>query len=151
MPKINVADEGIIDADPSTVFNALMDELAGNTNWWMPYAESKFRGNTEKVNQKGAIIDLTIHGIVTSKFSERFTEITQDKLIKVEIFEGDFLGNSEWTFELTDGKTKVRYRWNVESNRLLFTILSPFVNIGKIHAEVMQFGFKALNNHLSQI
>jgi hypothetical protein len=36
-----------------------------------------------------------IHSIVTSKFSQRFTEVLQDKLIKVEIFEGDFLDNSE--------------------------------------------------------
>jgi hypothetical protein len=148
MVRIDVVDEGIIDADCSTVFNAIMDELAGNTHWWMPQTESKFRGNTETVNQEGAIIDLTIHSIVTSTFSERFTEITQDKMIKVEIFEGDFLGTSEWTFERINGRTKVTYQWNAESNRLLFTILSPFVNIGKIHSKNMQFGFTALNNHL---
>jgi ribosome-associated toxin RatA of RatAB toxin-antitoxin module len=107
MVKFNVVDEAIIEADPSTVFKAILDELGGYTNWWLPHAESKFRGNTEKVNQKGAIIDLVIHSIVTSKFSERFTEIIQDKLIKVEIFEGDFLGNSEWTFEPTNRRTKV--------------------------------------------
>jgi ribosome-associated toxin RatA of RatAB toxin-antitoxin module len=107
MVKFNVVDEAIIEADPSTVFKAILDELGGYTNWWLPNAESKFRGNTEKVNQKGAIIDLVIHSIVTSKFSERFTEIIQDKLIKVEIFEGDFLGNSEWTFEPTNRRTKV--------------------------------------------
>jgi hypothetical protein len=125
-----------------------MDELGGTTNWWMPQTESTFRGNTEKVNQVGAIIDLTIHSIVTSKFSERFTDITQDKLIYVEILQGDFLGTSEWTFERIDGRTKVRYRWNAKTNRLLFTILSPFINIGKIHSEIMQNGFKALNNYV---
>ncbi|UCH36925.1 MAG: SRPBCC family protein [Candidatus Bathyarchaeota archaeon] len=148
MPKITVVDEAIIDAEPSTVFKAILDELAGNTHWWMPHTESKFRGNTETVNQEGAIIDLTIHDIVTSKFSERFTEIIQDKMIKVEIFEGDFLGNSEWTFEGLNGRTKVRYQWNAEPNRLLLTIFSPFVNIGKIHSKHMQFGFTALNNYL---
>jgi uncharacterized protein YndB with AHSA1/START domain len=150
MSTIIVADEALIDADPSTVFNAIVDELGGITHWWMPHAESKFRGNTEKVNQVGSIIDLTIHSIVTSTFSERFTEITQDKLIKVEIFEGDFLGTSEWTFEGSDGRTKGRYQWNAKSNRLLFTILSPLVNIGEIHSEIMQKGFKALNNYVSQ-
>jgi uncharacterized protein YndB with AHSA1/START domain len=150
MARYDVVDEAIIDATPSTVFKAIMDELGGITKWWMPHSEYKFRGNTEKVNQKGAIIDITIHSIVTSKFSERFTDIIQDKLIKVEIFEGDFLGNSEWTFERIDGRTRVRYRWNAKSNRLLFTILSPFVNIEKIHSNVMQQGFKALNNYLIQ-
>jgi uncharacterized protein YndB with AHSA1/START domain len=150
MPRINVVDEAIIDADPSTVFQAILDELSGATNWWMPHAESTFRGNTETVNQPGAIIDITIHSTVTSTFAERFTDITPDQSIHVELFDGDFLGQSEWTFEPIDGKTKVTYRWNVASNRFLFTILSPFVNIGKIHSDTMQRGFQALNHYLSQ-
>jgi len=150
MPTFNIVDEAIIDSDPITVFQAILNELSGTTHWWMPYSESTFRGNTKTINQPGAIIDIIIHSTITSRFSERFIDITANKRIQVEIFEGDFLGNSEWTFETIDSKTKVKYHWNATTNRLLFTLLSPFVNIGKLHSEIMQQGFKALNHFLNQ-
>ncbi len=62
---------------------------------------------------------------------------------------GDFVGTGKWTFEPTsDGKTKVQYRFNATTNRLLFSLVSPFVNIGKNHSDVMQTGFKACNSYL---
>jgi hypothetical protein len=150
MPTFNIVDEAVIDSDPITVFQAIFNELSGVTHWWMPHSESTFRGNTTTINQPGAIIDSTIHSTVTSRFSERFIDITPNKRIQVEIFEGDFLGNSEWIFEPIDSKTKVKYHWNARTNRLLFTLLSPFVNIRKLHSEIMQQGFKALNHFLNQ-
>jgi len=60
------------------------------------------------------------------------------------------LGTGTWTFEPTDGKTKLRFRWNVRPKRPLFVLVRPFINIGKLHSDVMQKGFKALNSHFSQ-
>jgi carbon monoxide dehydrogenase subunit G len=77
------------------------------------------------------------------------TKIVEAKSIEEEIA-GDSVGTGEWTFEPTDGKTKVQYRFNCRTNRLLATLVSPFVNIGKGHSEMMQKGFKALNSYLSK-
>ena len=115
----------------------------------MPHGESKPRVN-EKVVQVGAVTDITVHRPGTPKFSARVTEFVEKELVKAEFFEGDLLGTGEWPFEQIDGKTKVRFRWNVVPERLLFRLISPFVNIGKVHSGVMKEGFKALNRYLSQ-
>jgi hypothetical protein len=114
----------------------------------MPYWESKLRGETP-IDREGAIFDITVHGSRTPRFSAKITKIVEGKLIEVE-FGGDFVGTGTWTFEPTDGKTRVQYRWNVRPKRLSFVLASPFVDIGKMHSDVMQKGFKALNSYLSQ-
>lgn len=148
MPKIDVVDEGVIDSSPLIVFKALLNEVAGNTHLWMPDSESKLRGKTP-VGQEGAIFDVTVHRTGTPRFSFKTTKITEGKLIEGEV-EGDFIGTMTWTFELTDGKTRIRVRWNVRPKRLSFILFSPFVNMGKMHSDVVQKGFKALNSYLSK-
>jgi len=115
----------------------------------MPYWESKPRGDVP-FRKPGGIIDITVHCIGTPRFSGKSKEIIYDQLLKIEFFEGDFLGSGEYTLEPRDGKTKIKFRFNVKTNNLLFTLASPFINIGKIHSDVMQKGFKALNSYLSQ-
>jgi uncharacterized protein YndB with AHSA1/START domain len=150
MPKIDVLDEAVIDSPPVAVFKAILDEYVGVTNWWMPIFESKPRGD-KPIMREGSVFDIAIRTskLGTPRFSEEVTKIEEAKLIIVAIA-GDFVGTGEWTFEPTDGKTKVQYRFNVRTNRLLATLISPFVNIGKRHSDVMQIGFKALNSYLSK-
>ena len=49
MARYDTVDEGIINADLSTVFKAYMDEFTGKTHWWMPLWESKPRGEKRVV------------------------------------------------------------------------------------------------------
>jgi hypothetical protein len=148
MSKIDVVDEVVIDSPAIVVFKAVLNEHAGVTHWWMPYWESRLRGETP-MDQEGAIFDITVHGKHTPRFSARITKIVEGKLIETEV-EGDFAGTGTWTFEPIDGKTKVRFRWNLRPKRLSFVLVSPFIDMGKIHSEVTQKGFRALNNYLSQ-
>ena len=150
MPKIDVLDEAVIDSPPTVVYKAILDMYAGVTNWWMPYCESKLRGDIP-VDREGAIFDVTINPTsrMNIKVSDRVTKIVEAKSIEVEIA-GDFVGTGEWTFEPTDGKTKVQLRWNGRTNRLLFSLVSPFVDFGKGHSDVIQKEFKALNSYLSK-
>jgi len=149
MPKIDVLDEAVIDAPPMVVYKAILNEYAGVTHWWMPILEFKLRGDMP-IDREGAICDITAHGHgATAKFSCKMTKIVEAKSIEEEIA-GDFVGTGTWTFEPTDGKMKVQYRFNVRTNRLLFSLVSPFVNIGKGHSDGMQKGFKALNSYLSK-
>jgi hypothetical protein len=148
MPRIDVLDEAVIDSPPMVVYKAILNEYAGVTHWWMPHCELKPRRNTQ-VDREGAIVDVTIHTSGTPKFSFKMTKIVEAKSIEEECV-GDFVGTGKWTFEPTDGKTKVQYRWNVRPKRLSFVLLSPFIDMGKGHSETMQIGFKALNNYLSK-
>jgi hypothetical protein len=148
MQKIDVTDEAVIDSPPLVVFKAILNETAGVTHWWMPHLESRLRGETP-IDREGSIFDVTIHSRETPRWTAKITKIVEGKLIELEE-EGDIVGTGRWTFEPTDGKTKIRFRWNVRLKRLLFVLVSPFINIGQLHSEVMQKGFKALNSYLSQ-
>ena len=148
MPKVEVTDEAIIDAPPMEVYKAILDEYAGVTHWWMPYIEHKPRGDTP-IGHEGAIYDEIAHGKGMSvKFSEKITKLVEGKSIEVEQA-GDFTGTGKWTFEPTDGKTKIKFQVNVKTNKLIFSLIAPFVrDIGKPHSDSMQKGFKACNEYL---
>ena len=127
MAKYDVVDEALIDADEKTVFNALLDEFLGNSSWWEPHLELRIRNN-ERVVTKGSIIDVTVnYPFGKMKFSERVVDIVENKLIKVEYFEGSILGTGEWMLEPLSGKTKIKYHWIGISERLLMTIISRFI------------------------
>ena len=89
MPRYDVVDEAIIDADSSAVFKALLDSYAGISSWWMPYFDTKLRGD-EKTIQKGSVFDITVRHRRTSKFAGRIMEIVENKLIKYEYLEAHF-------------------------------------------------------------
>jgi len=151
MTRIDAFDEAVIDSPPMVVYKAILNEGAGVTHWWMPHWESKPRGEPP-FDREGAIFDITVHGknrSLDTRFSGKITKIVEAKLVQLK-FEGDFVGTGEYTFEPTDGKTKVQYRWNVRPKRLSFVLLSPFVDMGKRHSQVMQKGFEALNSYLSK-
>ena len=149
MPKFDVIDEFVIDAQPMVVYKAFLEEFAGSTYLFMPYYECKIRGDIP-IDHEGAIFDLAVHnGRMTSKLSAKITKLEETKSIKVE-YVGDIIATEEYTLESTDGKTKVRLGFSGRTNSLLVSLLSLFVNIGKGHSDMMQKGFKALNNYLSK-
>ena len=95
MSRIDVVDEAIIDADPASVFKALIDEVNGRTHWWMPHLEFRLRGETP-IEREGAIFDVTIHSRGTPRWTAKITKIVEGKLIELEE-EGDF-GN--WNMDI---------------------------------------------------
>jgi uncharacterized protein YndB with AHSA1/START domain len=150
MPKIDATNGSIIDSLPTEVYEAILNEYAGVTNWWMPDVESKLRGEIP-IDREGAIVDITLHlgKRITSKMTATMTKIVEAKSIEYNVA-GDIIGTGTWTFEPTDGKTKIQYHLKGKTNRLLATLASPFVNIEKGHSEMMQRGFNALNTHLKK-
>ena len=151
MPKSEPIDEAVIDAPPMVVYKAILNEYAGVTNWWMPYLEYKLKGDIP-IDHEGAIVDVTAlpkSRISSSKASYKMTKIVEGKSIEYEET-GAFVGTGKWTFEPTDGKTKVQFRLNVKINSRLISFASHFMNLEKMHTDMMQKGFKALNNYLSK-
>jgi hypothetical protein len=149
MPKYELIDEAVIDAPSMAVYKAVLDEYAGVTHWFMPYIEYKPRGDTPV--REGTIVDAIINPKSRTKMkcSTKVTKLVEGKLIEEE-YAGDFVGTGSWTFEPTDGKTKLQQRQNTKPNKLLFSIVAPFVKVEKGHSETMQKGFKSLNSYLSK-
>ena len=146
MPKIDVTDEGIVEATPLEVYQAILNELSGVTHWW-PMTVYKLRGDIP-IDHEGAISDAAAgNRLVTIRASFKVTRIVESKSIELEI-SGDIIGTGKWLFEPTDGKTRVQYQFKVRTNRLLFSVLSPFGNLEKGHSDEVQKVFKALNSFL---
>ena len=144
MPKFDAFDEAVIEAPPVTVFKIILDEFSGLTHFIPGY---EFKPRTS-MDREGGIADAkaSSHGIA-AKFIAEVSKIEKDKSIELEL-SGDLKGTEQLTFEPLDGKTKLKIRLKGETNKLLFRLLSPIANIGKIHSEAMQKGFKAINSSL---
>ena len=56
MPKYDVTDEAIINASPKVVYQALIDEMDGKTDWWHPYHITTVRDGAS-FGQVGAVHD----------------------------------------------------------------------------------------------
>jgi len=98
--------------------------------------------------REGSFIESTIHEKgLTTKFSFKVTKIVEGKSIEYNIT-GDSVGNGKWTFEPAEGKTKVQFRLNAKTNRLILSLFSPFVDLEKGHSDIMQKQFKACNSYL---
>jgi hypothetical protein len=149
MAKFDVMDEAIIDAPPNIVYKAFLNEFAGSTHMFVPYYEFKLRGDIP-IDHEGAIVDLAVHnGKLTSNLTAKITEMVESKSIKME-YEGDFIATEDYAFEPAEDKTKVTLRFKGRTNRLLFSFLSPFVNFGKGHSEMVHKSFNALNSQLNK-
>jgi ribosome-associated toxin RatA of RatAB toxin-antitoxin module len=148
MPKIDVTDEAVLDAPPMEVYKTILDMYSGVALPWMP-STTGYKPRGDKPICEGTICDVAIRGKgITLKITDKVTKIVEGKLIEMKC-SGDFVGTGMWTFEPTeDGKTKVQFRFNARTNRLLMSIFSPFVNLAKGHSDMMQEGFKAYNDYL---
>lgn len=144
MPILDVVDEALIDADPATVYRAVVDEFMGRTRWAARHVEEKPRGLIPP-NRVGGLFDVTVHRFATPRSIARTTEVTEDKLWRVEYIGGDVRGEGLWTFEPVEGKTRVSFRYRVRPKRWLFRLLAPFVDFGKLHSGVMQAFFAELD------
>ncbi len=146
MREIDVTDEAVIDAPPVVVYRAFLDIYSGVTNWWAPHLKSTIRGS--KPICEGAVCDVVArsHGGST-KFSVKLVKAEEAKSIGFEL-SGAFLGTEEYSFEAVDGKTKVQLRFNGKTNSRMLSFLSSFMDVGKVHSETIQKGFKACNEYI---
>ena len=140
MPNFDVVTEAVIDAEVSRVFGAFLD-TSSYSKWKMPHMEEKLRGD-KKILQKGFVLDFKIHRFGTPTFTGRITDIIANQKIKMDFFEGDFIGAGEYTFEPVNGKTKIRFRWTAKSNKFLITLFSPFINVPNFNQELCNYALK---------
>ncbi|MFC1973834.1 SRPBCC family protein [Chloroflexota bacterium] len=151
MTKYDVTDEAIINASPDVVYNAVIDEMDGKTNWWMPYHSTKLCAG-DSYGKVGVIHDSTvrIHGKLPIKFTTKTVEVKNNEMIRVDYVDGALRGQGLWEFESLEGKTKLSYRWQTSPSGLLRRILAPILPYKKSHSDVMKAGFNNLNRFLAR-
>jgi uncharacterized protein YndB with AHSA1/START domain len=146
MPSYDTTDFAIIDATPERVFRALSDEYAGKTHWWTE-VESEPVGDIP-FGRVGAICSSTVRNRGVARFKWRTAEIVDDRYIRFEYLDGDIAGYADLRLEPLGDKTRVEYRWRVKT-RGKASIIGPLLNLKKRHSEVMQSGFRKLEEYLA--
>jgi len=149
MPRYDVFDEAVIDADLDTVYATMMLEFSGNRGWWRQRWESRPRG-AQPITQPGGSIDITVHDIVDARFAARTVELVEKERLDIEFFAGDFIGTATWRWTAEGGKTRVSQHWRASPNSVKLKLLGVFADIAKIHSSVIQDGLAALARHLSE-
>lgn len=146
-PVFDIVDTTLIQAEPSFVFAAFLDEIRGHSSWWRPMFVASPR-DPAQVGHAGAIIDVQLSCLFKPRFTGRMVEVITDRLVRVEFIDGDFLGTGVWHFEPSPKGTEVRFRWQVRGNRFVFRIVAPIVDLAQIHSDVVQDGFDGLREHV---
>jgi len=142
--KYDVTDEAIIDASPSEVYNAFLNEFNGKTNWWQPRLSAKLRqGNSS--DEIGAIFDISTGGL---ELTAQTVEVKKNEFLRINYIEGPFKGQLLAKLEEFDGKTKISIRWQANTCGALIRFFDLFINIEKEHSKTMKIGFENLNQFL---
>ncbi len=147
MREYDVTEEDWFDTDPSRVFRALIDESAGTTHWWTPDLE------IHPTSGAGAEIGSTFEMEVSARprrlrWSGRVTERVEDRRLRAEFTDGDFVGEGLWTVDFVGGETRLRYRFHVLPNGVSMRLFAPFIDFARRHSQVMRRGFAALHGYL---
>ena len=118
------------------------------STWW-PGHPTKIRG-PETIIQKGSIVDVQVKGYapITINLTATIIEIIENQSI-IEAWTGDLVGQATWTLKPINGKTHVQFHINAHSNRFLISFFSVLMSPEKVMSNVMQAGFKGLNEYLA--
>jgi hypothetical protein len=149
--KFDVTDEAIINASPSVVFKAIVDQDCGKSNWGMPDVFKKPR--EDSACGIGDLIDVTLYqksGRPPLKFTTKTVEVIKDEKIYGKYVEGPFRGEYLWSFKDLGDKTKLSFQWRTKPHSLVMKILSLFVPIEKAHSDHMRTSYVNLNKFLEQ-
>jgi len=149
MARYDVTDEAIINASPDVVYNAVIAEMDGETNWWMPHRSAKLR-ERDSYGKVGALVDniVTVHGKLPIKFTTKTVEVKNDEMVRVAYVEGALREEGLLKFESLEGKTRLSFRWQTSPSGLLLRILAPLLPFEKSHSDETKAGFNNLSNFL---
>lgn len=145
MKEYDVTEEARFDADPHSVFQAVIDEGSGKAHWWEPTMEMVPKSGNGEV---GSTLDIRIPGRRPIQWAARIAERVDDQRLRVEYTGGDFVGEGIFTVDRIDGQTRLRYRWHARPNSRQMRVGSYFVNVPRQHARVMRQGFEGLRTYL---
>ncbi|MGR9072802.1 MAG: hypothetical protein ACU833_07035 [Gammaproteobacteria bacterium] len=146
--KFNSLDEALIEADIDTVYDYMMSEFGGGKRWWKHLWEAEPIGK-KPISEAGGCINITVHDMIDIRFAARTISIKENDRVDVEFYCGDITGHGTWRWKAEGNKTRVSFDWHASPNSLKMKFVSAFVDIEKIHGEIIRGGFDALNGFLT--
>ncbi|MDF1565130.1 MAG: hypothetical protein P1V51_18985 [Deltaproteobacteria bacterium] len=147
MPRYDVLNEAIIPAEPAAVYQAILAELRGDTHWWMPDWEAHLLPDSRPIEERGAVIDITVHHLGNPHFKARVMEVRENQQIDLTFPEGDFIGYGEWILQPVPGGTRLKVHFVGTPHRRL-SVASLFLDLGRHEYRMMQDGLENLASYL---
>ena len=149
MAHVNFTDDAVVDTTPKVAMEAVLNEIAGRTHWWVEM-EQKVRGGAPSAAEpwENKIVDAVLHGMPTTRFTYKVIKLVEGKSILTENMAGPYVGTGEWSFEPADGgKTRVTY--TITGETVGIWSLIPKSMGQKQHTKVTQNLLRSLNSFLS--
>lgn len=147
MTRYDVTDEAIINAPSVRVYQAFVDEMDGRTTWWMPHHTFTLRSGAS-IAEVGALVESTVQSRWPVNYTTETVEVDAGERIRVKYVGGSFCGFADWTFQDTEGKTKIGCHWQTDPMGSL-RFLARFLPVAKSHSQVTTAGFEKLEAYLN--
>ena len=146
----DVTDAAIIPASPDAVYQALIAEGDGETDWWAPHHRMRLRRG-DSCADVGAIVDNTVlvRGRFPIRFVTRTASVVPGEEIRIEYIDGAFRGAAQWSLRAADGGTRVSLRWRTTPAGSLGT-MAAILPVEKSHSDTMKVGFEKLDAYLAR-
>ena len=148
MPGYDIINETVIDASPEAVWTALVAELSGAAQWWVP--ANTFRIGALPPDQVGGESHVTVHtkgvdkGGPKLRFTSRTSDVERHRRLAGEYVDGAFRGTNEFLLvPLDDGRTLLSMRFCGRPHGVL-ALLAKVADIGAEHAAATQAAFERL-------
>lgn len=153
MKTYELVDEAWLTAGPDAVWEALLGELSGEAQWWVP--DNTFEPVDGAPDRVGALTRITVHtkgvdkGGKKLRFTARTTAVQRAERLALEYVEGAFRGTAEFTLtRLEDGGTRLVMFFRASPQGQL-AFLARLVDVGAMHTRATRAAFGRLNQLLS--
>jgi hypothetical protein len=144
---IDLVDEALIEATPSTVDAAMGRLVRGKAQWW-PGVELRPRGEIGP-DLVGGVFDMIVHRL-PSRSTLRIVEVRENEMHRFEYIDGPELGMGTFTLTPVDGRTRVRYRQQVRTQGRLLGLLARVGLVPRIHRRYMRAYFDGLSRYIER-
>jgi uncharacterized protein YndB with AHSA1/START domain len=150
MNGYDIIDERVISASPDLVWAALIAELRGAAQWWVPH--NTYEPGAVPPDQVGGTVQVTVHtrGVnrpgLKLRFTARTRSVDRPHRLVVDYVAGVFRGSSEFTLNPVDGGrlTRLSMHFRGQPHGWL-RHLARVVDIGQEHSKATQSAFANLD------
>ncbi|MFJ7208293.1 SRPBCC family protein [Streptomyces sp. NPDC098789] len=148
-------DEAVIDAPAPAVWEALVAELQGAKEWWVP--SNTFELLSGAADRVGGRVAVTVHtkgsdnGGLKLRFTQRTVAVDPGRRLDVAYVDGVFRGTASFGLEpLVDGRTRISMHFIGTPNGFL-KVLSKVADLGAEHSKGALSAFESLGRRLAPV
>lgn len=149
MNGYDIIAEAFIDNAPDVVWKALVDELNGGRQWWVPH--NTFEPGAVPPEQVGGQTEVTVHtkgvdkGGMKLRFTQRTRAVVPGRRLTADYVDGVFRGVTEFTVDPIEGgrRSRIAMLFKAEPQGKL-KLIARLADVGQQHQRATQQAFANL-------